>query len=258
MERPLIGITSSRIYNQAREPVIALNEAYIHAVARAGATPLTIPLGLADDILHSLLSRLDGVLFSGGGDVETSRYRGIGHRRVSNVDPDRDRVEVLLVEQVVRRSIPFLGICRGIQVINVALGGTLYSDVADQHPGTLRHDNYPNIPRDHLAHIVTIVAGSRLADILGTTQVGTNSLHHQAIRQVAPGLRPLAHAPDGIIEAVEVTGHPFGLAVQWHPEEMPDSLLMQALFSAFTTAALQAKSAGRQAVSVERQAVGTG
>jgi len=243
MTQPLIGITAPRIHNSAGTPMIALNEVYTRAVARAGALPVIIPLGLADETLDALLSRLDGVLFSGGGDVETSRYHGIDHPCVDGVDTDRDRVELLLVEQVARRGVPFLGICRGIQVINVALGGTLYSHIADQHAGAIKHDYSPDYPRDHPAHEVKISAGSRLAGILGVTQVQTNSLHHQGVQQPAPGLQVMAHAPDGVVEAVEYMGHPFGLAVQWHPEWMPDSLPMQALFRAFAAAASQAKGA---------------
>jgi putative glutamine amidotransferase len=222
----------------------ALNEAYTRAVARAGALPVIIPLGLADETLQALLSRLDGVLFSGGGDVETGRYGGLDHPRVGGVDLDRDRVEVLLAEQVAGRGVPFLGICRGIQVINVALGGKLYSHIADQHAGALKHDYYPDFPRDHPAHEVSITPGSRLAEILGVTQVTTNSLHHQGVQQPAPGMRVLAYAPDGIVEAVEYQGHPFGLAVQWHPEGMPDSAPMQALFLAFAQAASRSKAGG--------------
>lgn len=241
MAPPLIGITASRLHNSAGTPMIALNEVYTRSVARAGALPVIIPLGLADETLLTLLARLDGVLFSGGGDVETTRYRGADHPCVAGVDPDRDRVELLLVEQAVHRGVPFLGICRGIQVINVALGGTLYSHIADQHPGALKHDYYPDYPRHHPAHEVKIMAGSRLAEILGVTQVATNSLHHQGLQQVAPGLQVLAHAPDGLAEAVVYESHPFGLAVQWHPEWMPDSLPMQALFRAFAAAASQAR-----------------
>ena len=241
MSQPLIGITAHRIHNSAGSPMTALNEAYTLAVARGGGVPVIIPAGLPDETLLALLFRLDGVLFSGGGDVETSRYHGLDHPRVDGVDRDRDRSEALLVEQVAQLGVPFLGICRGIQVINVSLGGTLYSHIADQYPGALKHDYYPDYPRDHLAHEVKIEMGSRLADILGITQVTTNSLHHQGVQQPAPGLRVLAHAPDGIVEAVEYEGHPFGLAVQWHPENMPDSPPMQALFRAFTAAASQGK-----------------
>jgi putative glutamine amidotransferase len=244
MTQPLIGVTATRIHNHAGNPVMAVNEAYTRAVARAGATPLIISLGLPEDVLLELLARLDGVLFSGGGDVETSRYHGVDHPRVGGVDPDRDRVEVVLTEQVVRRGLPFLGICRGIQVINVALGGTLYSDIADQHAGALRHDCSPDFPRDYPAHEVMVTSGSRLAEILGATRVATNSLHHQAVRELAPGLSVVAHAPDGIVEAFEIPDHPFGLAVQWHPEWMPDSLPMQALFRAFSAAASRARGAG--------------
>jgi putative glutamine amidotransferase len=244
MSQPFIGITAARIHNRADEPMFALNEAYSRAVARAGAIPFTINLGLPDEALSELLSHLDGVLFSGGGDVETSRYHGLDHPRVGEVDPDRDRIEILLVGQAIQRGIPFLGICRGIQVINVALGGTLYSDVADQHGGAVRHDCYPDIPRDHLAHEVEIAADSRLAQILGVKRVATNSLHHQAVRELAPGLTATAHAPDGIVEALEIPGHLFGLAVQWHPEWMPDSLPMQNLFRSFTSAAAKARGGG--------------
>jgi len=244
MSQPLIGITASRIHNRADEPMIALNEAYSRAVARAGAIPLTINPGLPDEAVIEMLSRLDGVLFSGGGDVETSRYHGIDHPRVGEVDPDRDRIEIMLIGYAVQRGIPFLGICRGIQVINVALGGTLYSDVADQHGGEIRHDCYPDIPRDHLAHEVEIAAGSRLEQILGVKRVATNSLHHQAVRELAPGLTAIAQAPDGIVEALEIPGHPFALAVQWHPEWMPDSLPMQNLFRSFTGAAAKARGGG--------------
>jgi putative glutamine amidotransferase len=244
MSQPLIGITASRIHNHADEPVIALNEAYSRAVMCAGALPLIIPLGLPDEALIGLLSRLDGVLFSGGGDVETSRYHGLDHPRVGEVDPDRDRTEILLTEQVVARGMPFLGICRGIQVINVALGGTLYSDVADQFSRNIRHDCYPDIPRNHPAHEVEIAAGSRLAQILGVNRVATNSLHHQAVRQLAPGLAACGHTPDGLLEAFELGEHPFGLAVQWHPEWMPDSLPMQSLFRSFAESAARARGAG--------------
>ncbi len=241
MSHPLIGITASRIHNSAGTPMTALNEVYTIAVARAGASPVIIPAGLPDADLLALLQRLDGVLFSGGGDVETSRYHGLDHPSVGGVDPDRDRGETLLVEQAIRGGVPFLGICRGIQVINVTLGGTLYSHITDQRPGALKHDYYPDYPRNLLAHEVNIEPGSRLAEILGTTTVTTNSLHHQGLWQPAPGLHVLAHAPDGLVEAVEYVGHPFGLAVQWHPEWMPDSLPMQALFRAFAAAASQGK-----------------
>jgi putative glutamine amidotransferase len=237
MAFPLIGVTTAHTPNKTDLPSITVNEAYTQALWQSGAAPVMIPLGLPDDILRDVLTRLDGILFTGGGDVETQRYSGEDHPHVGDVDADRDRVEILLVEEVAQRGIPFMGICRGIQVINVALGGTLYSDIAAQHPGALKHDYYPDWPRDHPAHVVEILAGSRLSHILGETQLEVNSLHHQALRQPAPGLRVLAHAPDGIVEAVELPENPFGLAIQWHPEWLQEHEPMRNLFRAFIEAA---------------------
>ena len=234
---PLIGVTIFRTKTQSGLPAQSVTEAYIQALLQAGAAPLLIPLGTPDAALQAILDRLDGVLFTGGGDVAAEVFSGLPHPRVGDVDPDRDRVEIFLVQRVVEQKRPFLGICRGIQVINVALGGTLYTDIADQHAGALHHDNYPDIPRDYLAHTVAVSAESRLAGILGQTQVEVNSLHHQALQRVAPGLTPTAYAPDGILEAVELPGHPFGLGVQWHPEWLQAHEPMRALFRAFVQAA---------------------
>jgi putative glutamine amidotransferase len=239
MNPPLIGVTIFRTTTQSGLPAQSVTEAYIQALLQAGAAPLLIPLGTPDAALQAILDRLDGVLFTGGGDVAPEVFGGEPHPRVGDVDPDRDRVEIFLVQRVVEQKRPFLGICRGIQVVNVALGGTLYTDIANQHAGALRHDWYPQIPRDYLAHTVEVSANSRLATILGQTQVEVNSLHHQALQRVAPGLTPTAYAPDGILEAVELTGHPFGLGVQWHPEWLQAHAPMRALFSAFVQAAAQ-------------------
>lgn len=238
MSTPVIGIVTSRIqYN--KKPVMFLNEAYVQAVLGAGAAPLLIPLGLPEETLRQAVSRLDGVLFSGGGDMSPERYGSQSHPRVDGVDEDRDREEMALYAQVLNEGKPFLGICRGIQVLNVAMGGTLYEDILDQHPGAIKHDQYPNIPRDYLAHAVQITEETRLAKILGKPIVEVNSLHHQGIRNLAPGLKASAYAPDGIVEGVEVPGHPFGLAVQWHPEHLQAHETMRALMRAFAEAASQ-------------------
>jgi putative glutamine amidotransferase len=237
MSIPLIGVTASRIIGSRGLPSISINEAYLQAVVRAGGMPLMIPLDVTDEALRELLPRLDGVLFSGGGDVEGARYASDAHPQIREVQPDRDRVEILLVEEAIHLRKPFLGICRGIQVINVALGGTLFPDIPSQLPEALKHDYYPDWPRDYEAHAVTLDPDSRLATILGLAQLEVNSLHHQSIHQPAPGLWITAYAPDGIVEAVELPGHPFGIAVQWHPEWMQDHESMQALFRAFVQAA---------------------
>jgi putative glutamine amidotransferase len=238
---PLIGITTSRIYNRYGFSQIAVTEAYVKAVSRAGATPLLIPLGLPDASYPALLEHLDGILFTGGGDVQPERYGGQPHPLVNEMDPDRDRVEISLLHDSLQNGKPFLGICRGLQLINVAMGGSLYEDLQLQHPQAHRHQYFPEKPRSYPAHEVQIEPESRLAGILGATQTDVNSLHHQGIRQLAAGLLATAYAPDGIIEALELPDYPFGLAVQWHPEWMQESGPMQALFNAFSQAALQAR-----------------
>jgi putative glutamine amidotransferase len=131
-------------------------------------------------------------------------------------------------------SLPFMGICRGIQLINVALGGDLYTHISDQLPGALEHACFPQYPPEHLAHPVEVKPGSRLAQSLGSsTMIQVNSLHHQGIRTLAPEAIPLAWAPDGLVEAIQVPGNPYGLAVQWHPEWLPEDPNAQALFAAF-------------------------
>ncbi len=172
--------------------------------------------------------------------MDPAFFQGPAHAEVYGIDPDRDRVELELVRLAAGSKKPFFGICRGIQVINVALGGTLYTHIHDQHPGALRHDWYPNIPRDYLAHTVKVQESSSLSRILGKTTVETNSLHHQAVHQSAPRLTAVAWAPDGIIEAVELSDHPFGLGVQWHPENLQAHPEMRALFQALVAASSQA------------------
>lgn len=239
MNAPLIGVTVYRTTTKAGLPALSVVDAYIQALIQAGAAPLLIPLGAPEAALGAIFDRLEGLLFTGGGDVAPEIFGGQPHARVGDVDADRDRTELFLVKRAVAEERPFLGICRGIQVLNVALGGTLYTDIADQHAGALRHDWYPKIPRDYLAHTVEVSANSCLADILGTTHHEVNSLHHQGLQQVAPVLTPTAYAPDGILEAVELPGHPFGLGVQWHPEWLQAHAPMRALFSAFVQAAAQ-------------------
>jgi putative glutamine amidotransferase len=235
---PLIGITTYRSKNEYGLPINALAEAYIQSVANAGGLPVLVPLGQPEEALEALLSRLDGLLFSGGGDIQPDCYGGLPHPSIYSVDADRDRTELHLAQVLIQRGQPFLGICRGFQVLNVALGGSLYEDIADQHPAALKHDYFPHWPRTHLAHLVQIEPTSRLAAILGQSEAQVNSLHHQGVRQVAAALTPTALAPDGIVEAVELPGHPFGLAIQWHPEWLQAHAPMRDLFKAFIQASL--------------------
>lgn len=237
MPAPLIAVTTSRIRNAAGSRLVCVPDAYVQAIIRAGGIPVLVPARLSESQLHDLSSQVHGLLLTGGGDLNPALFNGKPHPRVYDIDADRDQLELKLVRLAVQDGLPFFGICRGVQVINVALGGTLYTDLADQLPGALKHDYFPDSPRDYLAHPVRVEPGSQLAGILGDTQAQVNSLHHQGIEQVAPGLTATAWAPDRLVEAIEFPGHPFGLGVQWHPECLPDSLAMQALFRAFVQSA---------------------
>ena len=237
MGSPLIGVTVHRQKSPSIPVYQRVGEASIESISAAGACPVMIPLGLAEEQLQALLPRLDGLLFTGGGDVQPERYNSHPHPLVQNVDEDRDQLEITLVDLAVRQQIPFFGICRGLQVINVALGGSLYEDLLEQRPGSMRHDFDEEFPRDHLAHPVSIQADTHLRAIIDTNDLDVNSLHHQGIQRLAPPLCASAHSPDGLVEAVEVANHPFGMAVQWHPECLPEHELMQRLFRAFVEAA---------------------
>lgn len=244
---PAIGITGldDRPTLDQHAPRFGQNQTYFYALARAGAAPLLIPNLTDKTLLRTLYELLDGLLLSGGEDVDPARYGETRHEKCGSISPDRDEVELTLVRWAMDDKKPLLAICRGIQVLNVALGGSLYQDIQAQVPGANRHDWYPNYPRNRLSHTVHITPQTHLARILETgsprqplsgSQVSShglarrdeaqdmtlpvNSLHHQSVKDVAPGLIVAARAPDGIIEAVEAEGHPFAIGVQWHPEEL--------------------------------------
>ena len=239
MPKPLIGITPYRQTHEQGFPLLTLAEAYVQAVSQAGGVPVSIPLGLSEDQIQTLVYRLDGVLFSGGGDIAPDRYGANSHPEVDFVDVDRDRVEYQLVDYVTQEEKPFLGICRGIQVINAALGGMLYTHIPDQLPGAIHHPYIEGNPRGFLAHEVHVENGTRLHAILGETCLMVNSMHHQGISNLAPGFTPTVYAPDGLIEGIELLDYGFGFAVQWHPEWLTDHAPHRALFKAFVEAAAQ-------------------
>jgi putative glutamine amidotransferase len=219
--RPIIGLTTYRkVAASSSMPLMALMPSYIDAVAAAGGVPVLIPLGLDEDALLTLLAHLDGLVLTGGGDIAGEEYASEHPDFIFDVDTDRDRVELFLARQAMAANLPLLAICRGHQLLNVALGGTLYEDVLEWMPGAIKHDYFGQNPRNFQAHTVTIEAGSKLARTLGRQEATVNSLHHQGIRDLAPGLLAAAYAPDGLIEGVEAVEHPFALGVQWHPENL--------------------------------------
>jgi putative glutamine amidotransferase len=234
--KPLIGITTYNATNSYGQPIVLLQQSYVRAVIQAGGVPVLIPSLIAEDGWDAVYSRLDGILFSGGGDISLDHFRGDVHPRIDDVDLERDSVELKMIQAATSDGKPFLGICRGCQVLNVALGGTLFTHIPDQLPNALDH-SYPGNMRTVLVHEVKIEEGTRVAEIYGEPIIKVNSLHHQGLKDIAPSLRVAGHSPDGLVEAVELPDHPFGLAVQWHPEWLTDQEATRNLFRKFVEAA---------------------
>ena len=238
MTAPLIGLTTRHTDHPTHGwPMVSSPRSYTEALMRTRAIPVLVPLNMEPVLFPDLLSRLDGIIFTGGGDIETSRFDGQPHAKVYGVDMERDAFELELVETVIETGMPFLGICRGFEVINVALGGTLYTHILDQHESALDHSFNPSLPTSHPAHTVELSPNSHLAGIFSTKTITVNSLHHQGAETVGPGLEIDGHAPDGLVEAISLPSHPFGIGVQWHPEWMPEDETQQRLFTAFRIAA---------------------
>lgn len=234
--QPLIGITCSVVENSSGVLVHQLGEAYTRAILRAGGIPMLIPTGLDQPGLRSLLQRLDGVVLSGGGDISPGLFNGLPHPKIYGISDERDQLEISLVHLVLEMDKPLLAICRGIQVLNIALGGKLHTHIQDQKEHSLKHDWFPKFPRDKLAHTVSLKCESLFDQIYGTDEIEVNSLHHQGISKVGEGLTATAIAPDGLVEGLEVPGVSFVLGVQWHPECLPDDTGSQKLFSALIQA----------------------
>lgn len=234
MTRPLIGITTRRAeIPNTTYPLIGVATTYVEAVRNNGGIPVLIPLNLHEDELHELLPRLDGFVFPGGGDIEPSVFTTERHEKVFGIDLDRDRVELNLLRWAGEQDKPFLGICRGIQVMNVAFGGTLILDIPSQKEGALTHHT---TEWKLLAHEVKVNEDTRLAEILGSPIHKVNSLHHQSVKDPAANLIVTALSPDGVVEGLEMPGHRFAVGVQWHPEALQDQEAMRNLFKALVDA----------------------
>ena len=202
-----------------------MNHRYFLALTAVEAVPVMVPLLASDnETLRALYERLDGVFLAGGVDVDPSSYKEDKLDVCGRTDPDRDRVELLFTRWAIEDGKPVLGVCRGMQVINVACGGSLVQDVEHESDRFQKHDYYPTqgFARDHLAHDVSVVAGSMMHRIYGATTIQVNSMHHQGIKKLGADLEPTIHAPDDLIEGVEGTGDSFLAGVQWHPEMLID------------------------------------
>jgi putative glutamine amidotransferase len=224
--RPVIGITTQTLHAIQGLPEglpesWVMNQRYFLPVLDLGGLPWMIPL-LPDDpeTMRGIYERLDGLLIPGGVDMDPATYGEELHPLCGRLDPARDAVELQLTRWAVADGKPVLGLCRGEQVINVAMGGSLYQDVGAQFEGAIMHEYYPTkgYSRNHLAHQVDVAPATRLRDLLEHSSVPVNSMHHQAVKRLGDGLVASAFAPDGLIEAVEGTGDGFLVGVQWHPE----------------------------------------
>lgn len=246
-KRPIIGIPTQVVQSFGGIPADfppswAMSQRYIHALTAAGAIPWLIPLLPEDtETLRGIYDELDGVFLPGGADIDPANYGEQRHPNCDRSDAARDRVELQLSQWAARDHKPVLGVCRGLQLMNLAAGGTLWQDLESQRPESIKHDYFPfrdGFARDHLAHTVSVRPGTQLAQILGPGEHRVNSMHHQGIRELAKGFVVSATAPDGLVEAIEMRGEQFLLAVQWHPEALAEKdPITQRLFAAFTAAA---------------------
>ncbi len=248
---PVIGIPAFRSGHEMAD--YAMRRIYCDAIASAGGVPILIP-PLRIDLLRTSYRLLDGLLLAGGGDVAGEHYGNPDAAHLRQVDTVRDGLEITLTRWALSEGLPLLGICRGIQLLNVAAGGTLVQDIPSQVPSALMHAADPSLPRDHIQHLVDVKPASLLAAILSEAShtndarslasagvYGVNSYHHQAVEQPAPSFVATAHAPDGVIEGIEAASQScFTLGVQWHPECMvPDDAAMERLFRGFVGACRQ-------------------
>jgi putative glutamine amidotransferase len=223
-------------------PRVRVNQRYTDALVRSGVLPVAVP-PLDPDAADALLDRVDGLVLTGGEDVESRLYGAAPHPKAEAPNPERDRWEIALARAARDRKVPTLAICRGVQIVNVAFGGSLIQDIASECAGALRHTRED--VRATRVHAVEVEPASRLARALGADHMMANSLHHQAIARPGDGLRVVARAEDGIVEAVEWHADDWWmLGVQWHPEELDDGPEPwdRALFAAFA-AAVSASSA---------------
>jgi len=233
---PVVAVSAAIRRDSGAPPVVRLRATYLAALENAGLVPIVVP---AVDVESSraVLERVDALVLTGGEDVSPARYGEAPHPALGRISDERDAAEIALVQAAHELRVPTLAICRGVQILNVALGGTLIQDIPSQVGAEINHD--PDTPRTSQSHGAEIATDSRLARALGVTRMQVNSVHHQAIRRVAPTLRVVATAPDGVIEAVETAPDDpwWCVGVQWHPEDLFDRSELDArLFSALAGA----------------------
>jgi putative glutamine amidotransferase len=246
--RPVVGIPTQTLQSLGGvsaeiPPSWVMSQRYILTLTAAGAIPWLIPL-VDDATVRGIYEQLDAVFLPGGADIDPATYGSAPHPLCDRTDRERDRVEVALARWALEDEKPMLGVCRGMQLINVAAGGSLYQDLAEELPGALKHDYFPfrgqNFARDYLAHDVRVADGTRLARLVGAGTRKVNSMHHQGVRELGRGLVSTAVSPDGLVEAIEGESDAYLFAVQWHPEALTDNdPRTRGIFSDFVAAAAE-------------------
>ncbi len=231
-------------YHPDHGPRVFANLAYVRAVEDAGGLVILTGRPHEEADLDALIDLADGLFLMGGLDVEPPLYGKKTCAHVKNVDPARDEIELSLLARAEKKGMSVFGICRGLQVMNIYAGGGLFRDLADEHPGAVKHDHHGNPDRTFLAHEAVILENSFLASLVGSGTFGVNSLHHQGIDKIGARLTASATSPDGLIEAIERPELPFWLGVQWHPEELADPVWKK-LFAEFVTSAAHSRT-GRE------------
>ena len=228
MSRPVIGITTyvtPARWGHWDTDAVLVPAAYVQAIEEAGGRPVLVPP--SDDGIEETLDAVQGLLFSGGSDLDPDLYDQEPHEETVGIVPERDRAELTLLEAALARDLPVLAVCRGSQVLNIARGG----DLVQHLPDVVGDDKHKHTPGTFADHDVTLEPGTRLADLLGR-RAPVKSHHHQGFGRVGEGLRVAAHAEDGTIEAVEDPSHRFALGVLWHPEAGEDRKLFEELVAA--------------------------
>jgi putative glutamine amidotransferase len=233
-KRPVIGIPVGQGTNPRGAKLYTVHQLYLNAIYRTGGIPCPVPLHLDEALYQEIFQRIDGLLLAGGEDIDPRFYGDEPRDEIEKTDPDRDRVELMLARWAVEEQMPILGVCRGHQLLNVALGGGLYQDIhaelgiEETHDMRGKGENF----RQKRPHQVILDPESKIARELGAV-LWVNSLHHQAVATPGRGLKVVGTSPGGVIEAMELEDHPFAVTVQWHPEMLADDELMLRVFKLF-------------------------
>jgi putative glutamine amidotransferase len=241
MTRPVIGITMD-YGDKPRQYMLPYD--YATSIERAGGLPWPLPFKTDLSLIPEIVDRLEGIVFSGGDDLDPALYGETRHPNAEPIDPDRQRFELALIAEVERRRMPALGICLGCQLMNVHRGGSLIQFLPDaERADALEHRK---LEGDKRRHTVELEPGTKLADAIGSRQITVNSRHKQAVARTGRGLRVIAKAPDGVVEAIEDPSHPFFMAVQWHPENLSDRPEHLAPFKLLVSSAQRSRQSGGQ------------